>query len=257
MKVLFFQDFGEESSCFKTNVKIQVFLELFFKMAEIFRQLNVKDLLLKQTGLAKNNSTENVDLRKYINQNYNSFENFKNFSKYNSKPDNYSSYNYPSLEQGSTSFIRKLGSLEKTFHGQSEKQRCYIYRTILVSSDIDIFKNINILKKAIKEWKNLNPLLRCVVAKKQGDDYFAFPPESSNEENHLKNVKLLTYTTKLAQRYDEIWKLIVEWEKTIGIEDNSFCWRLTFFQIKNANKDLNQKSYYAIIFTYDHSISRF
>jgi len=226
-------------------------------MTEIFRQLNIRDVLLKNSSLLKNNSNENVDKRQYNTQTYNSAENLKKYSKYLT-PDYTSGYGYPSDQQDSVKFIRKLGSLEKTFHGQSEKQRCYIYRTILVSSEIDIFSHLNVLKAAIKEWKNLNPLLRCVVAKKQNDDYFAFPPEPQNpyEENHLKNVKLLTYTTKLAQRYDEIWKLIVEWEKTVGLEDFSLLWRLTFFQIKNANRNLNQKSYYAIILTYDHSISK-
>lgn len=67
------------------------------------------------------------------------------------------------------SFIRKLGSLEKTFHGQSKNSRCYIYRTVIVSSEIDLYENIDTVRAGIRAWKNENPLLRCIVTQKPNE----------------------------------------------------------------------------------------
>lgn len=175
-------------------------------------------------------------------------------------------------------FYRKLGSLEKTFHGQSKLSRCYIYRTVIVSSDLDLYANMDTVKAGIRAWKEQNPLLRSIVTKnpngsgnifvifpfifivtfilkmifKIKENYFAFK-SPVNSQNEFENIKFLKYNSNHKQEYgfDEIWKLLVEHETTLYSEDDSLLWRLTFFNIKHQG---THKHHYAIIMTYNHCI---
>ena len=56
------------------------------------------------------------------------------------------------------------------------------------------------------------------------------------------------------QFYDEIWKLIIEYEDTIQIQNDSLLWRLIFLQTVNKSMEDASENRYTIIFKYDHSI---
>ena len=219
--------------------------------SSILQQINVNTQLNAGNGLSSEKLTNmrNSYLR-------NSTDNMK---KYDANAANKFDFKLlKEIEEHPIKYFRKLGPLEKIFHGDNPKSRCYIYRTLLISSEIDFYKNINLVKKAIAEWRNMNALLRCCVANKQSenstlkDDYFAQVPD--DKLNSLDNVKFLYYTSKLDQSFDEIWKLIVEKEKLDSITDDSLLWRLTFFQIKSLPEFFNGNYHYTLTLTYDHSI---
>ena len=71
---------------------------------------------------------------------------------------------------GDTMICRKLGMLEKSFHGSSDKAPNYVYKNLLITSGIDLYEHLNVVKAAIREWKNNNPILRCIVVKKKDKD---------------------------------------------------------------------------------------
>ena len=147
---------------------------------DFYPPLNLKDVFLRTDNNNKNNtllrnasfnSNNLTKQRKDLFQFYNLKDKLRNSSenmrRYGTILPDFKNAPYQQEEQ--IHFNRKLGSLEKVFHGQTAKNRCYIYRTILVSSDIDFYKNLDIVKDAITEWKNRNPLLRAMIRKKQNE----------------------------------------------------------------------------------------
>ena len=179
----------------------------------------------------------------------------------------FSNYNY-SVPASSTSnsIIRKLGQNEKIFHGSLNNNASYIFRAAIVTSEIDLYKNINLLNEAIEQWKMAHPLLRCRVVTKNPNEYpnntgkvekyFAFATEAKLKS--MDNVKYLYYDSHSSKSCDDIWKLLVEKETTMAMDgENGLLWRLTFFQIKNKikNETTSQGSHlYAIILAFDHCI---
>ncbi len=135
--------------------------------------------------------------------------------------------------------LRKLGQIENIFHGSSEKSRSYIYRTIILSSKINLYSNLKVLSEAIQEWKNLNPLLRCRVVKANTfenvskyqiskQNHFAFATEE--KQKSLENVKFLYYKSNVSEQKmnvcDDIWKLLLEKETTLSMDgENGLLWR--------------------------------
>lgn len=144
---------------------------------DFYPPLNLKDVFLQRSEsktLNRNasfNSNNLTKQRKDLFQLYNLKDQLRNSSenmrRYGNILPNFK--NAPYQQDERIQFDRKLGSLEKVFHGQTAKNRCYIYRTILVSSDIDFYKNLTVVKDAITEWKNRNPLLRAMIKKKQNE----------------------------------------------------------------------------------------
>lgn len=149
--------------------------------------------------------------------------------------------------------LRKLGQNEKIFHGTNDSARSYIYRTVIISSEIDLYNNLDIVLKAIDEWKQVHPLLRCRVVTKQDqakDKYFAFATEAKIAST--ENVQFLYYNSNSSKQSEDIWKLLVERESKIPLNgENGLLWRLTFFQIKNLTDSVYL---YAVILTFDHCI---
>ena len=156
-------------------------------------------------------------------------------------------------------YIRKLGMLEQSCRGIDFESRVYVCRSLLISSEIDIYKDIDLVKKAIKKWMCMNTFLRCIVAKRKAADsdkleeYFALP--SDDKMTNFENVKFLYYNSKSRdETFDQIWKLLVEKEKVVPFGDASLLWRLTFLQIKCMPESFKGTFHYILTLTYDHSI---
>ncbi len=102
--------------------------------------------------------------------------------------------------------FRNLGQLEKNYHNW------HTYRTLLISSKINIYENICLVKEAINEWKSANTLLRCHVVKNENsphkEDYFVHATQEKLVS--FDNVKFLYYNTKLSQSFDQIWKVYIK-----------------------------------------------
>ncbi len=164
-------------------------------------------------------------------------------------------------------YLRKLGQNEHMFHGTNEMNRCYIYRSLIITSEIDFYKNLDTIRFAIDEWKSMHPLLRCKVVVKEPYDYpnitaskekyFVFADKSVVNSQH--NVKFLYYKPhSTLTSCDDIWKLVLEKEQAhIKQNENELLWRLTFLKIKERYVGPNMDrlvNMYAVILTYDHCI---
>ena len=158
---------------------------------------------------------------------------------------------YPPLFPGhSDPTLRKLGQNEKIFHGTPTNGGSYIFRAALVTSQIDLYKNINVVREAIDQWKLLHPLLRARVLPRGPDKFFTFATDEKIRS--LENVKFLVYRSNAPTVCDEVWKFVVEKETTQGMDgENGLLWRLTFLQLRNKSTGEFQ---YAIIIAFDHSI---
>ena len=146
--------------------------------------------------------------------------------------------------------LRKLGQNEKIFHGTPTNGGSYIFRAALVTSQIDLYKNMNILREGIDQWKLAHPLLRARVLPRGPDKIFTYATEE--KVRSFENVKFLVYRSNAPTVCDEVWKLVVEKETTQGMDgENGLLWRLTFLQLRNKSTGEFQ---YAIIIAFDHSI---
>lgn len=162
--------------------------------------------------------------------------------------------------------LRRLGQNERIFHGQNDFSRSYIYRTVIITSDIDLYNNLNVVYAAVDEWKRVNPLLKCRVITKPDytnnnvygankEKFFAFADDSKIKG--YDNIKFLYYDSHSSKSCEDLWKLLVEKETTLTLDgENGLLWRLTFFQIKTMTKPgYNSSSHlYAVILTFDHSV---
>lgn len=164
-----------------------------------------------------------------------------------------------SLKEQGPKIARKLGQNEKIFHSEIEKHRCYIYRTFLIKSAIDLYKNMDVVKRGIAEWKALHPLLRCSIVNKKNEQtgvkemHFAYATEE--KLNSLDNIEFLYYASNSSKICNDIWKLLVERETTLTMDgEDSLLYRLTFLQIKNMSATTTGEHRYAVILTYDHAI---
>ena len=155
-------------------------------------------------------------------------------------------------------YLRKLGTLEQSCRGTDYESRVYVCRSLMISSEIDLYNDIDLVKKAIQKWMSINTFLRCIVAKHKAVDsdklgeYFALP--SRDKITNLENVKFLYYNSKCGETFDEIWKLLIEKEKVDPFGDESLLWRLTFLQIKCLPVSFKGPFHYVLTLTYDHSI---
>lgn len=154
----------------------------------------------------------------------------------------------PSSQQ--SLIIRKLGQNEKIFHGSLNNNASYIFRAAIVTSEIDLYKNIGLLNTAIEHWKLAHPLLRSRVLTRlhstaKVEKYFALASDAKLRS--MDNVKYLYYNSHSASTCDDLWKLLVEKETTQAMDgEQGLLWRLTFFQIK--------PHLYALILAFDHCI---
>ena len=167
--------------------------------------------------------------------------------------------------------IRRLGPIEKIYHGPVEPARCYIYRALIVETHIDLYEHLSIIRLAVHEWKKMHALLRCRIVTRNvratnavvvKEPHFAFASES--RVNSLANVHLLYVKSPddVAHNCDDIWKLLLERETTMPIDgDDELLWRLTFFRINKPQPQQQQQQpqqqhlkIYAVMLTFDHCI---
>ena len=138
----------------------------------------------------------------------------------------------------------------------------YIFRAAIVTSEVDLYKNIGLLNEAVEQWKLAHPLLRSRVLTRlpaqypnntnKVEKYFALASDAKLAS--MDNVKYLYYNSHSQTTCDDIWKLLVEKETTQAMDgENGLLWRLTFFQIKNKSAQ-SGSHLYAIILAFDHSI---
>lgn len=189
------------------------------------------------------------------NQSYNNYYNNNNNYSYSNSNNNNNTYYYsPSYNnqyQRSLSkdniyalrdrylepvVLRKLGQNEKIFHGQSDFARSYIYRAFIFTSEINLFQNIDLVYKAIDEWKRLHPLLRVRVVNRVNPEtnlkegYFAYATDEKQKSH--ENIKFLYYKSNSSKTCEDIWKLLVERETTLPIDgENGLLWRLSFLEV--------------------------
>ena len=155
--------------------------------------------------------------------------------------------------------IRKLGQNEKIFHGQSDINRSYIYRSFIITSEVNLYENVDLVYKAIDEWKRIHPLLRCRVLSKTNPEnntkegYFAYATDEKIKSH--ANVNYLKYKSNSSKTCEDIWKLLVEREATLPLDgENGLLWRLTFLEVKNLSKPGHSNFVYAVILAFDHAI---
>ena len=159
--------------------------------------------------------------------------------------------------------MRKLGFNEKLFHGANDASRCFMYRCVIMHSEIDLFSNIDVVNRAIKEWIRIQPMLRSLIIPVPNQQHAIHPDFNFvNAPDHiaysLKNIKYLHYKSNCARYCDDIWKLLLEQESTMPMESkDSLGWRLTFLKIKyfnDYNEVSSKKFCYSVILTFDHAL---
>lgn len=140
--------------------------------------------------------------------------------------------------------IRKIGLVEGYFHAEIERNASINAATILFRSQLDLFTNIELVKRAIRLWKRTQPFLRARVVKNPANPsecYFAHVDDDQEKEDSLKNVSFLYVGRgergeKSACR-EEYWKMLIEREVTIPIDwKDGPMWRLMFVEL-NKNLD--------------------
>jgi hypothetical protein len=165
------------------------------------------------------------------------------------------------IDRDGKKLLRKLGQNERIFHGQNNINRSYIYRSLLVITKVNFNQNVNIVLKAIDEWKKIHPLLRCRVLNmpdpknellKEG--YFSYA--SDQKVKGFDNIRFLHYkSNNSSSNCEDIWKLLVEHETTMPLDgENGLLWRLKFFEIKNLSRSEKPLYLYAVILAFDHAI---
>ncbi|CAF0830964.1 unnamed protein product [Brachionus calyciflorus] len=172
------------------------------------------------------------------------------------KSDLYLNRSKSQLHNSSIKVLRKLGLNESLFHGLNETNRSYIYRTVIITSEINLFENLEVVYKSINEWKSIHPLLKCKVISNinnEGEKYFAY--STDNKTNNNGNIHFYHYASNHSKSCDDVWKLLVERETTLPLSiQNGLLWRLTFFQVKITSNGNSKLFFYAVILTFDHSI---
>jgi hypothetical protein len=92
--------------------------------------------------------------------------------------------------------VRKIGNREwyRTIRGDCDK----LISISKIESRIDFTTSINVLEKAITEWKRLHPFLNSYLQKKGDDVYFV---HADNASDNFENVKVLSYGDQEAEKY--------------------------------------------------------
>jgi len=166
----------------------------------------------------------------------------------------FSEFNLIQLQKKSSfQVLRKVDNLYEDYY-LNKNDMAVICRHFRVRTEIDYFSNFNLLRKAIEDWKSLNPFLRCKVQKlpvdngKELANYFV-----SADDKNLSNVKFLTarydnLSSLSNEKHDEIMKLLVEKDINYDYDySKHLLWKLKFYKLENK--------LYDILFTVNHAIS--
>ena len=149
---------------------------------------------------------------------------------------------------------------------ESEAKYCFdkkhLVYCVSIKSKLDLYNNVDVIGKALWEWKQIHPLLRCcfqVETDQLKDAYFAYA-DSIKEIDSFQNVNLLLSNTKQNQFmsskkiFDYLSELLTyrELNIPINLEKGELMWRLNFFSsTKNSILDAHE---YTILFSINHAI---
>lgn len=168
--------------------------------------------------------------------------------------------------------IRKLGYAETIY----DYEHCSFKNVILIDSfdiesKINLYENVNLLKKAIFFWKQKNLLLRSSILTFDSlkdtiisaDKYFVYADDNKvRSDENCKFFKMNfgnSNSTLTRNQIDQICHEMFAYECNVEFLDpkNDLLWRLNFIETTSqSNKGSNQPIYnYYVIFTAHHSIA--
>ncbi|CAF1002423.1 unnamed protein product [Brachionus calyciflorus] len=158
------------------------------------------------------------------------------------------------------SIARKAAKNESYYFNNPNSKKRILF-TFSIESEINLNKQIDILDKAIYEWKLMHPFLRCYVMNKNVDSlvetYFVYVDDEKIKNSFL-NVNLLNLDLSEKDEtngiFEETWKLLAEKELMTPLEffSGNFLWRLTLFTVNESHS--KDKYKYCILFTINHGI---
>jgi len=128
---------------------------------------------------------------------------------------------------------------------------CYVKSCLIFSSKIEL--KTDLILKAVREWKQLHPLLNASVFKENEKSYFVIKTPN-DEDKVLKNIKLLDFAETRLNNY--IWKYLLQKEICENKNDihNENLWNMTFFKIEDSNGKASDFKY-ALFSSFSHGIS--
>lgn len=136
----------------------------------------------------------------------------------------------------SENILRKFGLLETIY---------YIFddladdnRLFRITSQIDYYQHLDLMKQSIKKWSAAHPFLNAKVKNIDSEFYFIKTNEESSNEL-LKNVKFLNVNSTEQQEYDDLVELLLEAENVTKIKTEEKLWRLTFIKQMNQTNEFN------------------
>ena len=88
-------------------------------------------------------------------------------------------------------------------------------RLFRITSQIDYYQHLELMKQSIKKWSAAHPFLNAKVKNIDSEFYF-IKEESSNEL--LTNVKFLNVNSTEQQEYDDLVELLLEAENMTKIK---------------------------------------
>ena len=142
--------------------------------------------------------------------------------------------------------LRELSPSEKVLDYEARSCSLMDSRSFLISSEINLFENIDLIKKAIHEWKKIHKLLRaCIHIDPHNQLIRHFALASDDIVNNCNNIKFLKFDSP--SHCKDYWKILYENDvfKPFNHEQG-LLWRLYF--LKEDEKS------YRIIFTVHHAI---
>ena len=121
--------------------------------------------------------------------------------------------------------IRKCGDLESySMHFDDFADDNRIFR---VTSQIDYYEHLEIMKESIHQWSSVHPLLNAKLVKIDTSFYFA---NINHNDKQTNNLKFLYVNTLDQNDYNNLVELLVETETATKLSTNEKLWRLTFIR---------------------------
>ena len=172
-------------------------------------------------------------------------------------------------ETENKSILRQCMPFEKFYlnHPDSDKNLLFC---ISIETEINLNERLDIVDKAIYEWKLMHPFLRCHglnrIVESNLETYYVNADELKIK-NSFTNVKILNLdNSRIDKDQDELfnktWQLVAEKELMSPIDCfiGNLLWRLTFLSFKDNQKskeseiDSNKTFKFCVLFIANHSI---
>jgi hypothetical protein len=160
--------------------------------------------------------------------------------------------------------IRKLGPIEIYLHYEIMKGGSKISCNGEIESEIDLFKNVDLVKCSIEKWMNLHPFLRCKIVKyitNEQKEEFYFEYIESDKLNKLENVLFLEYLEtddssnnkkiKITSN-EQLFEYISRADELTDFDlENGPLWKLIFLKYHERENNKNTSNFF---FKLHHSI---